>query len=86
MKNLDKSLIVLVSVVTIIIVPLIWLIVDVAHTESSALASVKSGEKTLYCELRSGPAVINPEQVHRFDSGIWYFYNGSASSCFLSDK
>ena len=86
MKDLDLTPIVLMTIVIIAILAVLWLIVDVAHTESSALESVKSGERTLYCELQSGPAVISPEKVHKYSSGVWYFYNGSASSCFLSDK
>ena len=86
MKNSDVSSIMIMTFVIIATMLVVWLGTDISRNESSALESVKSGERTLYCELQSGPAVINPEHVHKFDSGIWYFYNGSASSCFLSDK
>lgn len=83
MKNSDVTPIMLMSIVTIAILLVLWLVVDVAHTESSIFDSVKTGEKILTCELQSGTAVINPEMIHKYSSGVWYFYNGSASSCYL---
>lgn len=52
------------------------------YREHSILKSVKSGEKTLFCNLATGYQAINPDMIESFDFDFgWTFKNGSAKNC-----
>lgn len=49
------------------------------------LTQVQEGELNLFCTFKDGTRLVPPEKVKDYHDGRWYFVNGSAVRCTLTE-
>lgn len=57
----------------------------IAQGHSDIEARVKNGEIRLQCQFDDGWRTVPADRVQDFDGARWYFDNGSASRCKVSN-
>lgn len=54
--------------------------------EREYINDVKSGNKTLVCNIDNEKKKIDPKLVEDHSDGVWYFTNGYSKSCTVGDN
>lgn len=47
---------------------------------------IKSGNKTLVCNIDNEKKTIDPKMVEDYSEGVWFFTNGYSKSCTVGDN
>ncbi len=68
---------------TFVVIGILTLVAFSIYEDHKYLESLKSGEKTLICQLEQGETVIDPKKIVDvdFETNTFIFTNGSATNC-----
>lgn len=71
----------IISIVAALIVVVGSLTAYASHEDAKLMASLKSGEKELWCHINVVPHKIEPHKIKRKEEHGWRFTNGYSELC-----